>query len=345
MQVKASEAISIISACFQAQLVPLLRGSPGSGKSDIFRTLAKKFNLLLIDIRLAQCDPPDMVGFPYINGGKAEYAPMAHFPVEGDPLPVDEHGNQYEGWLLFLDEITSAPPAIQAAAYKLILDRMVGNKRLHPRCVIGGAGNHDTDNAIVMPMSTAMESRMVHLDLMVDVNEWIKWAQEKGLDYFITDYVAYQPGMLYTFDPNHTDHTYACPRTWEMADRAIKVVNDYKSPILMPLLAGTISEGVAAQYLTYTEIYDQLPRPKEIISNPETVMIPEGPSVLYALTGYLSHNADWDNYAQYMKFITRLPIEFQAVTIRETVRRNPKMYKHPSIIKWTETSDSLLFET
>lgn len=43
--------------------------------------------------------------------GRADYAPFAHFPIEGDPLPEG-----YSGWLLFLDELTSALPAIQAAA-------------------------------------------------------------------------------------------------------------------------------------------------------------------------------------------------------------------------------------
>ena len=101
----------MITAYIKAKLVPMLVGSPGCGKSQIIYKIAKEYNLKVIDLRLSQCDPTDLAGFPTIENHKADYVPMKHFPIEGDPIP---HG--YSGWLLFLDEATSAPPAIQAAA-------------------------------------------------------------------------------------------------------------------------------------------------------------------------------------------------------------------------------------
>lgn len=132
---------------------------------------------------------------------------MKHFPIEGDPIP---HG--YSGWLLFLDEATSAPPAIQAAAYKLILDRMVGSHHLHKNVAIVCAGNLETDNAIVQPMSTALQSRLVHMELVIDHQEWIDWAVQNDIDHRITSFIGFKPSALFTFTPDHTDKTYACPR-------------------------------------------------------------------------------------------------------------------------------------
>lgn len=111
MQVRVSQAVRMITAAMKAKVVPMLKGSPGSGKSQIVYQIADAYNLSVIDLRLSQCDPTDLAGFPVIKEGKADYAPMAHFPIEGDPLPKGK-----AGWLLFLDEATSAPPAIQAAA-------------------------------------------------------------------------------------------------------------------------------------------------------------------------------------------------------------------------------------
>ena len=74
------------------------------------------------------------------------------------------------------------------------------------------AGNLETDNAIVQPMSTALQSRLAHLELVVDSKEWVNWATSNGIDHRITSYINFKPGNLYTFNPDHTDKTYASPR-------------------------------------------------------------------------------------------------------------------------------------
>ena len=60
MQVKISQAVTMLTAFIKAKLVPLLVGSPGLGKSQIYQQIADQYNLLLIDVRLAQCDPCDL---------------------------------------------------------------------------------------------------------------------------------------------------------------------------------------------------------------------------------------------------------------------------------------------
>ena len=89
----------------------MLQGSPGTGKSSIIHQVAKDFRLFVIDLRLAQCDPTDLGGFPHIVGKRASYLPMDTFPIEGDAIPEG-----YDGWLLFLDEMNSASLAVQSAA-------------------------------------------------------------------------------------------------------------------------------------------------------------------------------------------------------------------------------------
>lgn len=207
MQVKISQAISTIIKAIKAHLVPMLQGSPGTGKSQIVHQIAADYGLKVIDLRLSQCDPVDLLGMPSVIDNRGGYFPMNTFPIEGDPIPKG-----YNGWLLFLDEMNSAPPAVQAASYKLVLDRMVGAYHLHKNVVIVCAGNLDTDNAIVQPMSTALQSRMVHLELVCDPKEWCDWAAAEKVDYRITSYINFKPGNLYTFRPDHTDKTYACPR-------------------------------------------------------------------------------------------------------------------------------------
>ena len=336
MQVKIKKAIEMIAQYIKSRLVPMIEGPPGIGKSEIVKQVAKRYGLKVIDLRLSQCDPTDLLGFPNILGKKAGYVPMETFPIEDDPIPEG-----YNGWLIFLDEFSSAPPAVQAAAYKLVLDRMVGVHRLHRNVAIVCAGNRETDNAIVHPMSTALQSRLAHMELVVDALEWGEWAELNGIHHYITDYLKFKPGVIYTFQPDHTDKTYACPRTWEFASRLMH--NNEGDENLLELLSGVLSEGVAREFLTYCKVYESLPKREQLLNSPETIPVPKEPSILYALSGTVSHNASIDNFDKLAKFVVRLPMEFQVVTMRETVRRNKDMLAHPAIQKWLNDSAVKIF--
>lgn len=336
-QVTHSQAASMLTACIRARLVPMLWGSPGIGKSGIVYQIAKQYNLKVIDLRLSQCDPTDLLGMPNIQGNRAGYFPMNTFPIEGDEIPEG-----YSGWLLFLDEFTSAVRAVQAAAYKLVLDRMVGIHKLHKNVAIVCAGNKASDNAIVEEMSTALQSRLVHLELILDHKEWLNWFSEFGGDHRVGDHIKFKPTNLYTFKPDHTDHTYACPRTWEFASRLLEVTDD-DSPDRLPLLAGTLSEGVAREFVTFLKIYDTLPKISQIVANPIGTRMPEEPSVLFALTGALAQNADMENFDKLSIYINRMPMEFQVFTLKDAVRRNLELRKHKEIQKWFANTAITLF--
>lgn len=343
IQVNINQAKSMIIKYIKARLVPMLVGSPGMGKSAIVHEIADEFNLKVIDLRLSQCDPTDLCGFPHIKGNKASYVPMDTFPIEGDPLPINpETKEPYSGWLLFLDEMNGASTAVQAAAYKIVLDRMVGLYKLHKNVAIVCAGNLATDGAIVNEMSTAMQSRLCHIEMVSDVKAFSNWAAENGIDHRISSYIEFKPGNLYAFTPDHTDKTYACNRTWEFASRVLGVTEE-RDPDRLPMLAGTISEGVAREFLTYCDIYKDLPKPADLASKPDTIKVPDEPSVLFAISGSIAHNAHKDTFEQIMKFVKRLPVEFQVFTLRQTVRRHKPMMAHPSIQKWISESALSLY--
>ena len=336
MQVTAVQAKDMIIAYIKSGLVPMIHGSPGIGKSAITHSIAKEFNLKMIDFRLSQAEPTDMSGFPSIKDGRSDFFPMKHFPLEGDAIPEG-----YEGWLLFFDEMNSASQAVQKASYKIVLDRMVGQHKLHKNVAMVCAGNLETDNAIVETMSTALQSRMVHIDLVVNADEWCEWAMSNGISHMITDYIQFKPSVIYTFDPDHTDKTYASPRGWEFANRLMAYNTDKKN--FLPLMAGTLSEGVAREFVTFCKIYDDLPKMKDILNKPEDIKIPEEPSVLFALTGSIANNANEGNFSQLMKFIMRLPAEFQVMVLREAGRRNKELLNYPAITSWKKQPNKAFF--
>jgi hypothetical protein len=341
MKSTLSQASQLIELYLQLKLVPMLKGSPGIGKSQAVYAIAKKYNLLLIDLRLSQCDPVDLMGFPKVtvtpNGDRGGYVPMTTFPIEGDPIPKG-----YNGWLLFLDELNAAPTAVQAAAYKLILDKMVGQYKLHKNVAIVAAGNLETDNAIVEEMSTALQSRMVHIEAYANVKEFIDWATDNSLDSRITSYFELCPQNLHKFHADHTGHTYPCPRTWEFTNRIIKDTPE-SSPLFLMALAGAIGEGTAREFSAYCELYAQLPKISQLISNPKGIPMPEEPGVLWALTGAVSEATTDGNLASLLEFVDRMPIEFQVVTTRQMRRKHPQLEHHKAMAKWVAANAAHIY--
>lgn len=337
MKIYIGQAISMMKKYLQARLVPMLVGSPGVGKSGIVHQIANEYGLMVIDLRLSQCDPTDLLGFPTVGDKKADYVPMATFPIEGDVIP-----DGYTGWLLFLDEFNGAPITVQKAAYKLVLDRMVGSHHLHKNVAIICAGNLETDAAAVEAMSTALQSRLVHLELVINHIEWCNWASEENIDHRITSFINFKPGNLYTFRADHTDSTYACPRTWEFAHKVLQVTDESDKDFL-PMLAGTLSEGIAREFVGFCKIHHTLPKIADIIKAPEAVKVPSEPSIMFALIGSIAHNATIDNVKRLMLYLPRIPMEFQIVCLREMIRRNKEVLKDSSVQAWVNSNSLALF--
>jgi hypothetical protein len=338
------QAPDLLAHVIRANLVPMLTSSPGMGKSSIAKQVADTFNLKLIDVRLAQSDPCDLNGFPTTNTErtKASYVPMDTFPTEHDELPLKEDGTPYAGWFLLLDEFNSAPPSVQSAAYKIVLDRQIGQFNLHPKVAIMAAGNLSTDKAIVNRMSTAMQSRMVHFEMSLDVDAWLEWASNNNIDYRITSFINYDKAALHKFDPKHNDHTFPCPRTWEFMSKLVKPIPTIGFD-MMSLLQGTVGPGMGTKFLTFCDIFNKLPNINDIINNSKTMKVPEEPDVCYAVAGLISNHIDSNNATALLEFLQRMPVEFQVVTLKGAIRQNATLASNPDVLKWvTKNAKAML---
>jgi hypothetical protein len=328
MEVSTKELPTALMDILYAGLVPMVKSSPGMGKSEIVKQVSDNLNLEMIDIRLSQMDPAELCGYPMIKDGKTDFIPPKVLPIESDPIPKGR-----DGMLVFFDELNSASLATQSSAYKVILDRMVGQHKLHKNVAIVAAGNKDTDKAITNRLSTAMQSRLVHLNLVVKHKDWLEWANEAKVDSRITSFIEFKPDLLHNFDPNHKDSTYCCPRTWMFANKLIKD-KDTINQLTTTILAGTIGEGAAREFKGFTEIYESLPNINSIIANPKEVRYPKTPDVLYALTGLIGSSFSKDNADKLTMFIETLPMEFQIVTFISAIKRNKEVFGYPSVKQW-----------
>lgn len=317
-QLSPTQATDELVRCITKGLVPILTSSPGMGKSSLVNQIAKDFRLKLLDLRLSQCTPEDLQGYPMRSGNKATFTPFDIFPLEDDTPPPG-----YDGWLLFLDEATSAVKAVQAAAYKLVLDRMVGSFKLHPNVAIIMAGNKMTDKAVVTQMSTAMQSRIIHFELGVSSDEWIQYAYKADLDYRIISFIGFMPSRLMDFRPDHHDKTFPCPRTWEFLSKLVKGEDIDSST--GPRAAGTIGEGVAVEFITYAQEFDRLPRFSDIIADPKSALMPKETSTKYATMSMLVENFSPNNLDAVLEYVQQFDIEMQILFCRGAFVKHPKI--------------------
>ncbi len=340
IEISSTAMIEALDSVLLSKLTPLLVGSPGIGKSDIVRLVAKKHNLKLIDVRLAQSDPTDLNGFPTLqsDGQRMDYAPPTTFPLEH----LDQIPEGHDGWLLFLDEINAAPPAIQAAAYKLVLDRQIGAHNLHKHVAIVCAGNKSTDKAIVNRLSTAMQSRMIHLNLMVDPESWLEWANTTDIDHRVISFIKFRPELLHKFNPSHADDTFASPRTWEFLSKIIRNKPTFTRTD-HAVLTGTVGEGPATEFRAFCDVYKDLPTIEDMVENPTLVNIPTEPGHQYAMTTLISHHAHEDTIEPLMIVTKKLPVEFQVVVLKDIYSIAPELKKHPIIEEWISTNADKLF--
>jgi hypothetical protein len=336
IQISLAQAKPLIIDTLRAQLVPMLVSSPGLGKSALAHQIAEERNLCVIDVRLSQCDPADLNGFPSIDPetGKATYRPMDMFPLEGDTPPTNpETGEPYAGWLLLLDEINSAPKAVEAASYKILLDRMVGMQKLNSRCFVMGAGNKKTDGAVVNSSGTAQQSRMIWFEIIADLKCWLEWADKNKVDHRVKSYLQFKPEMLHIFDPKHQDRTFPCPRTWDFLSRLIKPW-DKIDAVKIPLLAGTVGTGPGREFFSYCEIYKNIPTYEQILADPQNVPFGNEPSMHYALAGLVSHHMTAHNAEALFTFLERLGKDFQVTTVRAALARDRDIKKTDAYKDW-----------
>lgn len=314
--------------CIQAGLVPFVKSSPGMGKSSIMASIAQEYGLKMIDHRLSTSSPEDMSGLPefyaHVNGERrARFVPFGDlFPLEGDEVP-----DGLNGWMLFLDEMNSAKKDMQPPAYKLLLDKMTGQKRLHENCVITAAGNLDTDKAIVNTLSTAMQSRIIHLEMELSHKEWLEdVALARRWDSRLIAYLSQYPSKLMDFDPKTDigENTFCCPRTWEFMNRLIqgKEVTDDK----IPLYAGTITSGVAVDFVRFTTVAAHMVNISEILNDPVTARIPDDLSAKWCTITHMMEKIAPANADKLLIYVSRFPVDFRVLFFRAVIVQHPEIH-------------------
>ena len=236
-----------------------LWGPPGIGKSDIVAQITDSLpNSHLIDIRLSLWEPTDIKGVPYFdsNIGKMVWG-------EPEELPDEEFAAQYDNIVVFFDEMNSAAPAVQAAAYQLILNRRVGKYRLPDNVMIVAAGNREADKGVTYRMPAPLANRFVHLELGVNFDDWFNWAVDNKIHQDVVSYLQFAKQDLYDFDPKGSSRSFATPRSWSFVSELLEDNDDENTTT--DLVAGCVGEGLAVKFMAHRKVAGNMPDPSDVL--------------------------------------------------------------------------------
>lgn len=274
--VTSSQARKSLLKAFAKQRPVFLWGPPGIGKSELVAEIAQELGGHMIDLRLGQMEPTDIRGIPFYNkdSGKMDWAE----PVD---LPTEELAGQYPVVVLFLDELNSAAPSVQAAAYQLILNRRVGKYVLPKNVVLVAAGNRESDKGVTYRMPTPLANRFVHQEMRVDFPSWQEWAVNNGIHADVVGYLSFAKQDLYDFDPKSASRAFATPRSWTFVSQFLE--EDGDEDTLMNLIAGTIGEGLAVKFMSHRKIAGRMPKPEDILAGKVKDLDVKEVSAMYSL--------------------------------------------------------------
>lgn len=275
--VTANRASKAIAMAFKSKRPVMLWGPPGIGKSEMVASLGESLGREVIDVRLALWDPTDLKGIPFYNPEKKtmDWAP----PCE---LPSDPNSRA----ILFFDELPSAVPAVQAAAYQLIHNRRVGTYVLPPNVDIVAAGNREGDRGVTYKMPKPLANRFLHLEMAVDFDSWFDWAVNHGVHADVVGYLSFSKQDLMSFDPRSPEHAFATPRSWKFVSDLLDEEDQgtIDEDVLADLVTGAVGDGMCYKFAAHRKVASKMPKPLDVLEGRVKKLDFKDVSALYSLT-------------------------------------------------------------
>lgn len=286
-------ATTALGLAIAARVPVLLWGAPGTGKSSVVRDLAEGLEwpceVVIASIR----EPSDFAGLPVVTEGGVRFAPPSW------AINLVDAGRG----LLFLDEISTAPPTVQAALLRVVLERTVGDLRLPDDVVVVAAANPPDQAADGWDLSAPLANRFCHLDWHVDATEIAsgfaagfatptvpslpdRWGE--AITRSMADVAAFmllRPTLVAVppTDRMTAGRAWPSPRSWEMAAtllaaaRAVEADRD----VTTALVTGCVGDGAGLELVTWLSELD-LPNPEVLLADPSSFKLPERGDRAYA---------------------------------------------------------------
>ena len=336
---KPSQLEKLLAFSIANKFPVLIKGSPGSGKSDIVDQSTQAAGAHMILSHPVVSDPTDYKGLPFASGGEAHFLPFNDLKKLIDAK---------EPTVFFLDDLGQAPPAVQAACMQLLLARQINGFKISDYVTFVAATNRKEDKAAVSGLLEPVKSRFATIvELEVNTDDWVRWALNKGnMPTELIAFVRFKPELLNDFKATKDIVNSPSPRTvanvGKMQNAGIANVNKSDPEFMYNVFAGAAGEAFAAEYCAFLRIFNDLPNVDQILLNPDKAEVPTEPGVLYAISGAIAGRVNDVNVGNAFRYLKRLPPEITVATVKDTITRKPDITNTRAFITWASDNGNFV---
>jgi len=246
-----------------------------------------------------------------------------------DFLPHDGAG------ILFLDEITSAPPAVQAAAYQLTLTPE--DFGIPKEWMVIAAGNRKTDRGVTFNLAAPLQNRMCDLDVQTTLDDFTNYAITQDIAAEILSFLRDRPDLLHKFEPTGDIRPFPTPRSWFAVSALLEL--DLPVQERVEMIKGDVGEEAAMVFETHLRVYENMPRIDDILAGKD-VPLPKEMNVRYCIAMGLATRLSHENFDKAWGFLEKMPAEIQTLTIKLAYKRDNGLTRAAAFSKWAIANQS-----
>lgn len=303
------------------QVTVIGQGSPGIGKSAMLPVIASRYpghtpvyvDCQMLDLGEIQLPAADL------EAKLVRFMPNALF-AHNEPV------------VLMLDEIGKAMRPVQNALLPLLLEKRIGEFKLHPDSVVFGTTNLASDGVGDAVQAHARNRVCFVTVSKPDADQWIEWGANNDISPEVLAWVREYPHCLadsaddesnpYVYNAKRTKAAFVSPRSLHKASHIVKNRLHLSPDTLIAALAGTVGEAAARDMQAYIQLADALPEWVRIMRDPETAPVPDSAIAQSILAFGAVARLKPEEVDAWLTYAVRLKTEVTAMFVSQAMRTN-----------------------
>lgn len=307
-----------------------IRGASGIGKSEVVRQAGA---LLaehvpdwqgVVEKHLGNMDPTDGNGVPWVDkeANISRYARPEWIPRTG-------------AGILFLDELSSAPPSMQAFGYSLILTPWLYG--IPKEWMVVAAGNNKSDRGVTFNLAGPLQNRLCDISVVNPLDDWIDHALKCSIRPEILSFLKDRGDLLHKFEAGGEMKPFPSHRAWFSVSDTMDL--DLPQSERVECIKGDVGEEAAGAFETHLRLWETIPRIDDILAG-EVPPMPKDMSARYCVAMGLATRLDKDNFNNAWNFLSTMPGDVQTLTIKLAHGRDKKIAQASKFATWATTNQA-----